>query len=91
MRSLDTLGLIKAVSPLALKVQTQSRPLTLMYVDVPTNVSAIELISSPDTPKSQILICPLVLNNMLDGLISVWLCETDESIGSDVNYTYRDE
>src|SRR5687767_492805 len=27
-----------------------------MYVEVPTKVSAIELISSPDTPKSQSLI-----------------------------------
>lgn len=29
---------------------------TLMYVLVPTNVSATLLINSPDTPKSQILI-----------------------------------
>lgn len=41
-----------------------------MYVLVPTNVLAIELISSPDTPKSQILISPLLLARMLDGLMS---------------------
>ena len=44
--------------------------LTLMYVDVPTKVSAIELISSPETPKSQILICPWELQSILHGLIS---------------------
>lgn len=43
---------------------------TLMYVEVPTNVSAIELMSSPDTPKSQILICPCELNRIFDGLMS---------------------
>jgi len=43
---------------------------TLMYVDVPTKVSAMEFISSPDTPKSQILISPLELNSIFDGLIS---------------------
>ena len=42
-----------------------------MYVDVPTNVSAIELISSPDTPKSQILICPLDMSSTFDGFTSV--------------------
>lgn len=41
-----------------------------MYVDVPTKVSAIELINSPDTPKSHILICPFELHRMLEGLIS---------------------
>ena len=41
-----------------------------MYVDVPTKVSAIELINSPDTPKSHILICPFELHRMFDGLIS---------------------
>jgi hypothetical protein len=41
-----------------------------MYVLVPTNVLAMELISSPDTPKSQILISPLVFARMLDGLMS---------------------
>jgi hypothetical protein len=44
--------------------------LTLIYVDVPTKVSAIELMSSPETPKSQILIWPLELQRMLDGLMS---------------------
>jgi hypothetical protein len=44
--------------------------LTLIYVDVPTNVFAMELISSPETPKSQILIAPLELTRMFDGLIS---------------------
>jgi hypothetical protein len=42
-----------------------------MYVLVPTNVLATELISSPDTPKSQILISPFELTKMFDGLISV--------------------
>lgn len=37
---------------------------------MPTNVSAMELISSPDTPKSQILICPCELTSMLEGLTS---------------------
>lgn len=41
-----------------------------MYVLVPTNVSAIELMSSPDTPKSQILISPLELHSMFEGLMS---------------------
>lgn len=41
-----------------------------MYVLVPTKVSAIELMSSPDTPKSQILILPSALINMLLGLTS---------------------
>jgi hypothetical protein len=41
-----------------------------MYVDVPTNVSAIELISSPDTPKSHIFICPSELRSILDGFMS---------------------
>jgi hypothetical protein len=41
-----------------------------MYVDVPTNVSAIELMSSPETPKSQILISPRELHSIFDGLMS---------------------
>lgn len=41
-----------------------------MYVDVPTKVSAMELISSPETPKSHSLMPPLELTRMLDGLIS---------------------
>lgn len=44
--------------------------LTLMYVLVPTKVFAIELINSPDTPKSQILISPAVLARIFDGLMS---------------------
>lgn len=47
--------------------------LTLIYVDVPTKVLAIELISSPDTPKSQSLICPLELRRIFEGLISIRL------------------
>lgn len=47
-----------------------SRRLTLIYVLVPTKVLAIELMSSPETPKSQILISPAVLTRMLEGLIS---------------------
>lgn len=49
--------------------------LTLMYVEVPTKVSAMELISSPETPKSQILISPLELTNMFDGLMSAQECQ----------------
>lgn len=41
-----------------------------MYVDVPTNVSAMEFINSPDTPKSHILISPRELHNIFDGLMS---------------------
>jgi hypothetical protein len=41
-----------------------------MYVLVPTNVLAMELMSSPETPKSQILISPSVLAKMLEGFIS---------------------
>jgi hypothetical protein len=47
-----------------------SKRRTLMYVDVPTKVSAMEFISSPDTPKSHILISPLELHRIFDGLIS---------------------
>jgi hypothetical protein len=41
-----------------------------MYVDVPTKVSAMELMSSPETPKSQILISPCELTSIFDGLMS---------------------
>jgi hypothetical protein len=41
-----------------------------MYVLVPTKVFAIELINSPETPKSQILISPLVFARIFEGLIS---------------------
>ncbi len=41
-----------------------------MYVDVPTKVSAIELMSSPETPKSHILISPAELHRIFDGLMS---------------------
>ena len=37
---------------------------------MPTNVSAMELMSSPETPKSHILISPRELNKILEGLIS---------------------
>jgi hypothetical protein len=43
-----------------------------MYVDVPTKVSAIELMSSPETPKSQIFISPCELQRMFEGLMSKW-------------------
>ena len=43
---------------------------TLMYVDVPTKVSAMEFMSSPETPKSQILISPCELHKILDGFMS---------------------
>jgi hypothetical protein len=41
-----------------------------MYVDVPTKVSAMELISSPDTPKSHILIWPFDVRSMFEGFMS---------------------
>ncbi len=44
--------------------------LTLIYVLVPTKVLAIELMSSPETPKSHILISPAVLARILEGLMS---------------------
>ncbi len=59
--------------------------LTLMYVLVPTNVLAIELISSPDTPKSQILISPFELAKILDGLMS----GVREALGSLSSYAPR--
>ena len=43
---------------------------TLIYTEVPTNVFAKELISSPETPKSLNLIDPCELQSILDGLIS---------------------
>jgi len=43
---------------------------TLIYVEVPTNVSAIEFMSSPETPKSQILISPRELHRIFEGLMS---------------------
>ena len=52
------------------QVHKFSQRLTLIYVDVPTKVSAMELMSSPDTPKSHILICPFELKRMFDGLMS---------------------
>jgi hypothetical protein len=39
-------------------------------MDVPTNVCAIELTSSPETPKSQSLISPAELHRIFDGLMS---------------------
>lgn len=48
----------------------ERRARTLMYVEVPTNVLAIELTNSPDTPKSQSLISPSELQRMFEGLIS---------------------
>jgi hypothetical protein len=56
-----------------------------MYVLVPTNVLAIELISSPDTPKSQILISPFELAKILDGLMS----GVREALGSPSSYAPR--
>lgn len=44
--------------------------LTLMYIDVPTNVFAMELMSSPETPKSQSLMSPSEFNRIFDGLMS---------------------
>lgn len=43
---------------------------TLMYTEVPTKVLAIELISSPETPKSMSLMSPCELHRIFDGLIS---------------------
>lgn len=42
-----------------------------IYVDVPTKVSAIELISSPETPKSHNLICPFEFIKIFDGFTSL--------------------
>ena len=55
-----------------------------MYVEVPTNVSAMELMSSPETPKSHILISPLELQRMLEGLISTGKTQTMWFIGRNV-------
>ena len=41
-----------------------------MYVEVPTNVSAMEFTSSPETPKSHNLMKPRELTRTFDGLIS---------------------
>lgn len=43
---------------------------TLMYVEVPTKVNAMELISSPETPKSQSLISPRELQRIFEGFMS---------------------
>ena len=50
----------------------RARKRTLIYTDVPTNVFAKELMSSPDTPKSLNLIDPCELHSILDGLISLF-------------------
>ena len=50
----------------------RERKRTLIYTDVPTNVFAKELMSSPDTPKSLNLIDPCELHSILDGLISLF-------------------
>lgn len=44
--------------------------LTAMYDRVPTKELAMESISCPLTPKSQILISPRELTNILEGLTS---------------------
>jgi hypothetical protein len=44
-----------------------------MYMDVPTKVCAMELMSSPETPKSQSLISPMELQRMFEGLMSARL------------------
>ena len=63
---------------------------TLMYVDVPTKVSAMELMSSPETPKSQILISPCELHRMLEGLMSVG--DLSELVGKPmIKYTHPGE
>jgi hypothetical protein len=61
---------IRRLYQLGKKLMNTSKRRTLMYVDVPTKVSAMEFISSPETPKSQILISPLELNRIFDGFIS---------------------
>ena len=64
------LGFARATYQLSRITSNVQLKLTLMYVLVPTKVFAIELMSSPETPKSQILISPLVFARMLEGLIS---------------------
>ena len=49
----------------------QSILLTDIYDRVPTNEFAIESISCPLTPKSQIFISPLELTSILEGFTSV--------------------
>jgi hypothetical protein len=61
-----------------------------MYVDVPTNVSAIELMSSPDTPKSQILIWPCELKRILEGLMSGTRMSGNVSSNSGIRTTMDD-
>ena len=50
-----------------------SKTLTAMYKLVPVKVPATELISSPDTPKSQSFTTPSLVRRMFGGLISRWI------------------
>ena len=70
-------AVFSALDPFRLRGKVSDRRLTnkkrctLMYTDVPTNVLAMELMSSPETPKSISLIAPSELHRILEGLISV--------------------
>lgn len=46
---------------------------------MPTNVSATLLMSSPETPKSQILICPAELRRILLGLTSAGELDSEKA------------
>jgi hypothetical protein len=59
-----------------------------MYIEVPTKVSAMELMSSPDTPKSHILISPWELHRMLDGLISVNWIDEESRVNGMIHHSY---
>jgi len=63
--------------------------LTLMYTDVPTKVLAMELMSSPDTPKSINLMNPCEFSKILEGLIS--LTRLSDLVPSQMNVTYLGE
>lgn len=76
------LGFVRAICKLDHSRKNGS--LTLIYVLVPTKVFAIELMSSPETPKSQILISPFVFAKMLEGLISTNQLGSEVDSGADL-------
>lgn len=69
-RALDALRLIYRGVIMSTNEISKEALRTLMYMDVPTNVLAMELMSSPETPKSQSLMSPDELHRIFDGLIS---------------------
>lgn len=71
-------GIVASLYPFGLdsdelEMEWVVKPRTLMYIDVPTKELAMELISSPETPKSQSLISPQELRRILEGFISRWI------------------